>query len=272
MPHRIAIGRPLWMRRIAAIIGCLIVFGVGMLLAAQSSRFTSQTIDTISFNEENFLLENAPSQSETTMVTANIEREIEVRITSNGLLPVRMTAHPGDTIVWINEQTIPHILESQTLVDASGSLLYTPAIFPESREKFTLSSNHASGEFTYTSTTAQNIEGIVVVEEFAEEIPVSSSSEPPIVSSSRSAISSSSESSDFPPIVPVNPYTVDGTRQHPFNSDGNPLDSYNTTRPPTAGHRPAQNAETGPTIWLTIILSLAGFAFVTRRAFQSMRP
>ncbi|MBI3331732.1 hypothetical protein HYZ99_02115 [Candidatus Peregrinibacteria bacterium] len=92
-----------------------------------------------------------------------IETAIEIRITEDGIVPRTLDAAPGQTIVWINEQEIPHILESETLLGENGSFLYTPAIFPGSEEEFTISDVQEPGRHSYLSTTSVDVYGEINV-------------------------------------------------------------------------------------------------------------
>lgn len=261
-PARIVIGRPLWTRRIAALTGCLAVFGLGMLLAHRSEVLLAVTGTTLTQSEEDFLM----TQERGLAFEQTIVREVDVRITDDGIVPITIHVHPGDTIVWINASQIPHILESQSLQDASGSTLYTPAIFPEDSERFVLAPNHALGEFRYESTTAVGVEGTVIVEAFAvssssssvqvaEPVPSSSSSSSePIVMMPEEESSSIAETVDQEALIPVNPYTVGGT---PESADL------------VTQHTPPSTAESGSEIWLIGVLSLGLFAIAIRKLNKS---
>ena len=89
---------------------------------------------------------------------------IEIHITgTTGFQPATVTAKPGQKITWVNDQSIPHILTSQTLRDGSGVFLNTPAIFPGSKESFTIGEKETDREHIVTSTTDQTLRGTVIV-------------------------------------------------------------------------------------------------------------
>lgn len=92
-----------------------------------------------------------------------LESTIEIRITDEGMSPRIVDAAPGQKIVWINEQNIPHILESETLLGENGSLLYTPAIFPGGSQEFWVSPLQEPGRHSYLSTTSMDIFGEINV-------------------------------------------------------------------------------------------------------------
>ncbi len=94
---------------------------------------------------------------------------IEIRITgTTGFQPASVTVKPGQTITWINDQSIPHILTSQTLRDGSGAYLNTPAIFPGSKESFTIGKNEPDREHSVNSTTDQTLRGTIIVSSVVE--------------------------------------------------------------------------------------------------------
>ena len=88
---------------------------------------------------------------------------VQIRITKDGVSPKTVDVHPGQEIVWTNEDDIPHILESETIISDKGSTLYTPAVFPNSKQNFTLAPNHTPGRHTYLSTTSVNVFGEINV-------------------------------------------------------------------------------------------------------------
>lgn len=88
---------------------------------------------------------------------------LKIRITTNGFQPANATGRPGQKITWTNEQSIPHILTSQTLRDNSGAYLNTPAIFPGGNASFIIGETEPDREHTITSTTDELLIGTVTV-------------------------------------------------------------------------------------------------------------
>ncbi|NOS68228.1 MAG: hypothetical protein HOO67_07800 [Candidatus Peribacteraceae bacterium] len=80
-----------------------------------------------------------------------------------GFEPASVTVKPGQEIIWINDQSIPHILTSQTLRDGSGAYLNTPAIFPSSQISFIVGPKEIDRTHAVTSTTDQTLAGTVIV-------------------------------------------------------------------------------------------------------------
>ncbi|OGJ55935.1 hypothetical protein A3D88_00870 [Candidatus Peribacteria bacterium RIFCSPHIGHO2_02_FULL_52_16] len=140
---RIPVGSRSISRRPAAVTGILLVLVLGFAFFDGLSQFRGTQAQTPSKNVA----------SET----------VEVRITKDGAIPQSVNTLPGQEIVWTNEDDIPHILESETLVGNKGSTLYTPAIFPQATYSFIVAPNHEPGRHTYLSTTSLTVFGDVNV-------------------------------------------------------------------------------------------------------------
>lgn len=104
-----------------------------------------------------------PETNGTQTAQTSPSNAVSIRITEAGLIPKAANVRPGQEITWINEDTIPHILESDTLMGSNGTTLYTPAIFPGSEERFVLSLSQAAGRHSYISTTSVDIYGEINV-------------------------------------------------------------------------------------------------------------
>ena len=88
---------------------------------------------------------------------------VEIHISPTGFQPASVTVKPGQMITWVNDQSIPHILTSQTLRNGSGIFLNTPAIFPGGRESFTVGEKETDREHIVVSATDQTLRGTVIV-------------------------------------------------------------------------------------------------------------
>ena len=88
---------------------------------------------------------------------------IQILITKDGVAPKTVDVRPGQEIVWTNQDDIPHILESETIISDKGSTLYTPAIFPSGKQSIVLAANHTPGRHNYLSTTSVNVFGEINV-------------------------------------------------------------------------------------------------------------
>jgi plastocyanin len=279
---RIPIGPARHTRAYAAVLGILAVLAGGFLLVEDLPSLVAQF-------------------SNPSIRTTPPAGTITIRITSFGLQPQSVAARPGQEIVWSNETQLPHILESETLRDASGALLYTPAIFPNSTYHFTIASDQEAGKHMYASTTDQNVNGeVTIVAEqgaatsvsgtpslMAQQLTGQPGTQIPAGPATRStaqlqaqipADTGTDNAQDE--LIPTNPYTVGGNRQHPFDAAGNPIESlfpqdtvggFGTAAPLAAQttRRPAMQPATGPELGLLIVslISVASLAIVTRRYF-----
>ncbi len=269
-----------------------------------------------------------PSIRGTEVAQSIVATGVQIRITENGLVPKAANVRPGQEIVWINEDTIPHILESDTLMGSNGTTLYTPAIFPGSEQRFTLSQSQATGRHSYISTTSVDVFGEINVlatdgstvkgaapvkpskkavddkSIFGDLEAGSSSGTEPAIAAKQTAQSSSSAkntaviapdnredtidsmdplgpltagvaptSSQSDPVgkqnslIPYNPYTVGSTREHPFDTSGEPVSDTAHAGAPlknVKGYKPFTQPKTGPGLWVAVALSLAAVTFVTR--------
>lgn len=105
---------------------------------------------------------------------AQVLAPVEIHIGTKGFKPENVTVKPGQQIVWINDQSFPHILASSTLRDQSGAFLNTPAIFPKGKTTFTVGTKETSREHQYASTTDPTLRGTIIVDD-GKTAPVSKS-------------------------------------------------------------------------------------------------
>ena len=300
---RIPIGSRSISRRPAAVTGILLVLVVGFAFFDGMSQFRGT---------------QAQTQTAKSVLSA-----VEIRITKDGVVPQTVDSLPGQEIIWTNEDDIPHILESDTLVSDKGSTLYTPAIFPQATQSFTLAANHEPGRHTYLSTTSLSVFGDINVlsdgettagtfsepldDDFAglfdEELANEDSSNPafgapaeeepvePVVPAALIAddredtIDSSdplaptglfrnepvTPTAPAASLVPVNPYTVASTAEHPYAAadgeglhSGAPQEGYKSI----PGYKPFKHTDTGPALWIVSGASIAFFLFATRRFWK----
>jgi plastocyanin len=254
-------------RRPAAVVGVLLVL-----------------IATLAFIEGSETLQGE------TATNSGTPTVVQIRITDRGILPQSIQATPGQEIVWTNLDDTPHILESESLRGSDGQPLYSPAIFPGSTYRFLLASDQAPGRHSYISTTDVSVFGeIDVVGNVPPPatIPVPSTppetppvpATPPVTvtpvitpTTTLTAPTPAAQPSQEA-LIPVNPYTVESTRAHPFDPSGQPIESLfdgGGSVAATAYPRPFSQPETGPAAGLLAIatISIAGLAAVTRKCFR----
>jgi plastocyanin len=218
---------------------------------------------------------------------------IAVHITDDGVIPDAIVVPQGQKITWINDQTTPHMLESEELTDAEGGLLSTPAFFPGESTSFTISAAIAPGTYKYASVTTPAMQGIIIVEprsDVIDEAALTASTVGPIptpVTTSHATFVTNandqlSQTIVAPPqefsqsnaevtvnqdaLLPHNPYTGDGP-EHPFDRDGNPVESSADVHggAPLRDRYPPAQPETGANAWVILLASTALFAVIARR-------
>ncbi len=84
----------------------------------------------------------ASSSSSSSSGPANVT----VTVSPEGITPATINAKTGDTVTMVNNDTVPHIFESQTLRDGSGNVLLTPSIFAGDSASFTIFKNEVAGQ------------------------------------------------------------------------------------------------------------------------------
>ncbi|MBU0766375.1 hypothetical protein KKF55_01135 [Patescibacteria group bacterium] len=173
-----------------------------------------------------------------------------IHITENGVDPESVTVHQGQTITWINEQAIPHILESLDLCNPDGDCLYTPTVFPGEQINFEISDDIASGTYTYSSVISETVNGEIIVAEGVATLPTSESQEP-------ADELPPDKLPPTPPLLPTAPLTPPSDTSDPPVADepidilSNTPETFTTTpptTPPTQLPVPKANIPTNPNI------------------------
>lgn len=213
-------------RHPAAIVGILLVLGLGVVFIEGVQELRGQ-------------VGTAP---------------ITIRITPGGLNPKDITATPGQTIIWKNEQETPHILTSDTLPVDEGTL-YTPHILPGSDFRTRIARSATPGSFTYVSLITEDIVGTITIEEPAPTSPPPVSRPAPVTSAIPSKALPSNPVESPRPLAPLasiprNPYALDAPPVFPaaLNTGVEPYET--SPRPPlpplATTTRPFAQPQTGP--------------------------
>lgn len=227
--------------------------------------------------------------------------EIHIR-SSDGFQPANVTVKPGQTIVWINDQSIPHILTSQTLRDGSGAYLNSPAIFPGATATFTVGPREQDGQHTITSTTDQTLIGTVEVSARAAQAS-SSPRKAPLGTldgvrlpsgqgsigttnsspskSSKAALSAKLSSARLlpaaaeqtsPPLAPVDPQSILYANAPTVGIDVFAPQDFPYAASVIAPNTPTvrEQPNTGPGLWAVCLMSIAVLWGVTRKYFRRL--
>ena len=220
-------------RHPAAIVGVLLVLGLGMIFIHGVQELRGQAGAS----------------------------PVIIRITPDGLDPQDVSLSPGQTMIWRNEQDVPHILTSDALPVEEGTLS-TPHILPGTDFSTRIAPDALPGNFTYVSLTAENITGTVTISAPSDSDPNTFTNRPPEESpSSPIALPSpvtvplfTEPSKPIAPLasIPQNPYALEATLipQFPGVSPRPPpiqLSARGTPLPPIAATvRPFAQPQTGP--------------------------
>lgn len=128
-----------------------------------------------------------------------------VRITESGFDPPILAVRPGDTVTWINESSIPHLLSSQDIETVDGPLDTSP-VFPDSSMAVTIAQDAKTGTFRYVSLTS-TLSGELTVDTAAPVAGLSSArasslatADPPAAPSS--AVAAAPSSAPMEPSTP----------------------------------------------------------------------
>lgn len=210
--------------------------------------------------------------------------DVTIRILQSGPEPATVDIRPGQTIRWINEDQIPHVLTSETLPTQDGKPFSSTAIFTNSDYFYTVPLAAIDGTHEYISETSPELAGEIVI---TTAVAVASSSSAPvvvpapIVSSSSSSIAplplpvssaapqplpieqiSSASVTPLPAnVIAVNPHVV-GTRP-----TGGSSASRKTV---VTDHKPTKHTESGPEVWIVLGCSVIALAIATKGAFRKV--
>lgn len=196
---------------------------------------------------------------------------VTVHLTSGGADPVTISVVPGSTITWTNDDTIPHVLSSETLPTVDGKPFVTSAIFPGSSTHILIPLDAVTGAYPYISKTSDIVSGQIIVESGTTVEPFvppaavttfSASSMQTVSSAASIALPASAPAASVSQI-PVNPYTV--------GSGNVPLPDRQTPgSPAVSGHTPFATPETGPAVWMAVVLTMGILLIMTRKAFRTV--
>ncbi len=125
----------------AAIAGIALMLFAGFWAAGGTSMFTGQAI---------------PS-------AGNPPALVEIHIKPTGPSPRSVVVAPGKQVAWINDDTAPHIVASDTLRTGTGDSVYSSAIFPGMRFTVTVAGSMQEGAYTYRITTKPLWTGSIIV-------------------------------------------------------------------------------------------------------------
>ncbi len=197
-----------------------------------------------------------------------------IHIKQESLDPATITVQPGDTVTWVNESTIPHILTSDSLPTADNNHFETSPLFQGSSTHILIPLNASPGTYMYISKTSKNISGQIVISTSPATlsnsnpipVPTPTPSNPNAIPSAMISAPITNIPSANPnptsPAIPQNAHTVGNGESSlpPRQTGGQTAD--------IVSHMPSEQSETGPATWITVAATLGTMLYLTRRSFR----
>lgn len=207
--------------------------------------------------------------------------DVVIHLTKDGPSPKEIGVHPGATITWINDLSVPQILISDGLQNSDGTSLNTPAIAGSGTQSFTISTSQTDGSFAYGSLTSKimrgtiDVKGPAVIQHPAAAIGTEGTSigTPPEGTTIPGNGSTATGAVSQDALIPRNPYTVSRNIVRPLDQNGQPWTNPNTAKlhggAPlqafTSSGRPIQQPESGPETWVVFAIAGAVILIVAQR-------
>lgn len=204
--------------------------------------------------------------------------DVTVRVRQGAVDPEIATIMPGQTIRWVNDDQIPHVLSSQTLPTSDGEPFTTSAMFQNGEAFYTAPATAPEGTYDYISQTSPDVAGQIVI----SNTPVAASSASSVAAepassvptlSSVPAVAQSSSSSVAPLPLPTQP--TSSVAPSPVGANVIAVNPYvvgakasSSRKPGVVEHKPTTNAGTGPAVWIVLGCSAAGLVLASRGAFR----
>lgn len=214
-------------RRPAAIVGMLVVIGIGTIVFKGMDALQGQVV---------------PSPQGPTVILAD-----------GGFVPNRLEVEHGQTITFINQQTTPQSIRSETLCNDTGFCLNSPMLSTGESTVFSITPDMNAGPFEFTASDGSKGIAVLVtntVDDFigmADVVPQNIFEDAPTAKTiAAPAIQTT---------IPTNPYTVDTV----------PMQTYTESYVPM--QMPLRQPETGAESWIVFVLSTLCLWYITRGLF-----
>lgn len=193
-----------------------------------------------------------------------------IHIKQESIDPPSITVQPGDTVTWVNESTIPHVLTSDTLPTSDGKHFESSALFQGGSTRLLIPLNASPGTYTYISKTSKDIAGQIVINAAPAPVPASNPVDaPPTLPDSTPGPVPTPAPTSVPAPMPT---TVLPQNAHTVGSGEAPLPPRQTggQTADIVSHMPSSQSQTGPATWVTIAAALLGLLYVTRKQLKSV--
>ena len=205
-----------------------------------------------------------------------VDAAVDIRITPAGFMPQAFAVSPGQSITWINEDSIPHILASTNLPTDGSTPLESPPIFPGQRFTVVIPDDAPENDYAYISRTSASLNGAVSVSALsaaAQDERDSPQQEQPLdipvddtpLNEDDWQAEPTAEPVREAPIrtgLPTNPYTVGTAAYRPGGAASSAMSRpalpaatvTAQTPPPAQYHRPTSQPSSGMSTWLLCIM------------------
>ncbi|MBM3231377.1 hypothetical protein FJZ28_03565 [Candidatus Peregrinibacteria bacterium] len=220
---------------------------------------------------------------------ASNQKTVNVRITDSGFMPKNVEVEHGETITWTNETDVQHAVQSALLCSNTGFCLQTAALGKNAKGSFTITPDIPAGSYAYASAKDTKLTGTIEIVTTAaqnfENLPPPANENTPKIPVNPNAGSTPIPTANSPattlnPLdggsVPVNPYTIDSARSHPFDDKGDPKNIASVTGLPKQNpnaiqqnKKPLRQPTTGAGEWIVISLSAIVLWFSAGRALRT---
>ena len=125
--------------------------------------------------------------------------DVTVHVRQGGVDPAVATIMPGQTVRWVNDDQIPHVLTSNTLPTSDGKPFATAIMFQAGEAFYTAPATAAEGTYDYISQTSPDVAGQIVI-----------SNSPAAAASSSSSVAATASSAPVPSSAPAVPWCWKG--------------------------------------------------------------
>ena len=191
--------------------------------------------------------------------------DVTVHLKQDGPDPTPATIKPGQTIRWVNDDQIPHVLTSTTLPTSDGKPFSTPSVFPNDDAFYTAPAGAPEGTYDYISQTSPDFSGQIVISATggaasSQSSVASATSLAPVTSSAAPIAQSSSLSA-----VPFPTQQSSSVGPSPVGAK-----SSSSRKPGVTEHKPTKQADSGPAVWIVLGCSVAALYVATMGAFRKV--
>ena len=225
----------------------------------------------------------------TGQVAAPPESGPTVHITASGFSPKVVEVEHGQTITWVNDTAKQQVIQSKTLCSNTGFCLETKALAKDEKGAFSITPDIPAGSYAYGAPTDAGLKGTINLTTTATEKYVD------VTSIAMNALAGkpplNPEVSGLPPLpstpngdanplngdagdIAQNPYTVGKEKAVPDTAEKQQTKAdasqEKLKQKLQNGKGPKHSPQSGPGIWMTVILSGAVLWYSVRKSLRAI--